>query len=117
MARALPLLLLAACGGSSPPTMLPDLAVPSPDMAAPGDMGPPPKTHVIVVVWNGLRADLIDPKVTPNLAIVAGAGAVFTDHHASWPPESMTNAASLATGAFPSENGVGATTAYVPGTT
>jgi hypothetical protein len=108
---------MVACGGGSAPVMLPDLSTPAPDMAPGPDMGPPPRTHVIVVVWDGLRSGPIDKNVTPNLALVANAGAIFQDHHAVWPPLTMPNAASLATGSFPSTSGLFATTVYAPGTT
>src|SRR5581483_5553286 len=114
MRLALPLLLAAACGGSPAPVELPDMATALPDMTPPPDLGPPPRTHVIVVVWDGLRADPIDANVPPTLAEVASAGATFTDHHATWPPLSMTNAASLATGAPPAANGGPANRIYAP---
>ena len=55
-------------------------------------------------VWDGLRPDSMTDQDTPRLSALAHQGAVFADHHASFPTYTMVNAASLATG-----GGVGAT--------
>src|SRR5215470_19888488 len=61
----------------------------------------PAGRHVIVVVLDGLRPDVIDPANMPNLARLRDGGTEFTDNHATYPTFTMMNSASFATGAFP----------------
>ncbi|HET7506554.1 MAG TPA: alkaline phosphatase family protein [Kofleriaceae bacterium] len=92
MNRVLVLYLLAACAPAASPTP-----------AAP--VSPPPGRSVIIVVWDGLRPDAIDPALTPNLARLRDGGVELTDHHATYPTFTMMNSASFATGAFPDLTG------------
>jgi hypothetical protein len=55
----------------------------------------------ILMVWDGLRPDLVSAKWTPNLFAMANAGVLFAHHHAIYPSITMVNAASLATGEPP----------------
>jgi arylsulfatase A-like enzyme len=83
--------LLAACSttAQTPPTL----------------PAPPPDRSVVIVVWDGLRADSIDPADMPNLVRLRDAGTELTDNHATYPTFTMMNAASFATGAFPDATG------------
>src|SRR5256885_5506309 len=45
--------------------------------------------HVIVVVWDGMRPDLVSAENTPTLFGLAKAGVFFRKHHSSYP--SSTN--------------------------
>src|SRR5262249_53866308 len=74
-----------------------------------------PRDRVILFVWDGLRPDGVTPEDTPNLAALARAGVTFADHHATYPTFTMINAASLATGCFPGQNGFYGNTCYEPG--
>jgi arylsulfatase A-like enzyme len=75
---------------------------------------PPPGRSVIIVVWDGLRPDTIDPAETPNLARLRDGGVDFTDHHATYPTFTMMNSASLATGAFPDATGYFGNVVWAP---
>ena len=75
---------------------------------APSTPAPPaPSKRVILFVWDGLRPDSITEEDTPRLSALAREGALFPDHHATFPTYTMVNAASLATG-----GGVGTTGLY-----
>jgi arylsulfatase A-like enzyme len=65
----------------------------------------PEQTRVIVFVWDGLRPDSVNADDTPNLIRLRDEGALFDDHHATYPTLTMMNSASFATGAYPATNG------------
>src|SRR5262252_4556702 len=97
---ALSVILLALAG---------DLCAQHPDASA--------KRHVIVFVWDGLRADDLTPEITPNYFALARTGVVFADHHAVYPTFTMMNSASIATGTYPdSRRGRGDTARLRQGT-
>jgi arylsulfatase A-like enzyme len=56
-------------------------------------------SRVLVMVWDGMRPDMVSPELTPRLAALASAGVVFDAHHAVLPTVTRVNAATLATGA------------------
>ncbi len=74
-----------------------------------------PAPRVIIVVWDGLRADGVTAADTPNLAALARRGVDFTDNHATYPTFTMMNAASIATGAFSDRSGFFGNDVYRPG--
>ncbi|HEU4727084.1 MAG TPA: alkaline phosphatase family protein [Kofleriaceae bacterium] len=104
LTRVVPLCLLVACAPAASPTP-----------AAPAS--PPPGRSVIIVVWDGLRADAIDPAVTPNLARLRDRGVEAIDHHATYPTFTMMNSASFATGAFPELTGYYGNVVWQPSAT
>jgi predicted AlkP superfamily pyrophosphatase or phosphodiesterase len=61
---------------------------------------------VMLMVWDGLRPDLVDEANTPNLFALEQAGVNFAHHHSIFPTLTMVNAAGLATGASPSRSGI-----------
>jgi len=61
---------------------------------------------VIVMVWDGLRPDSVNPEVTPQLYRLEHEGVYFARHHAIFPTETMVNAAVMGTGAPPSQTGI-----------
>jgi arylsulfatase A-like enzyme len=61
---------------------------------------------VILMVWDGLRPDFVTERDTPNLFALAREGVRFDRHHAIFPTLTMSNAASLATGASPAMTGI-----------
>lgn len=61
--------------------------------------------HVLLIVWDGLRPDVINEEDTPNLAGLRARGVNFTDHHSTYPTLTMINASSFATGGFPGTHG------------
>jgi len=68
---------------------------------------------VILMVWDGLRPDLVTARDTPNLYEMAHQGVRFDHHHSMYPTLTMVNAAALATGASPGVNGIVANTMYL----
>src|ERR1039458_2694364 len=68
---------------------------------------------VILMVWDGLRPDLVTARDTPNLYEMEHQGTRFDRHHSMYPTLTMVNAAALATGASPGVNGIVANTMYL----
>jgi phosphonoacetate hydrolase len=71
-------------------------------------------SRLLVMVWDGMRPDLVSPDLTPNLAALAGAGVVFDANHAVVPTVTRINAATLATGAPSSTHGLPANSFFAP---
>ena len=65
----------------------------------------PRDARVLLVVWDGLRPDMVNADDTPNLAGLRARGVDFTDHHSTYPTLTMINASSFATGAYPGTHG------------
>src|SRR5580704_5681427 len=61
---------------------------------------------VVLMVWDGLRPDLVTQRDTPNLFRMAREGVRFDRHHSIFPTLTMVNATALATGAPPGVNGL-----------
>src|SRR5271170_150355 len=61
---------------------------------------------VVLIVWDGLRPDLVTQRDTPNLFRLAREGVRFDKHHSIFPTLTMVNATALATGAPPGINGL-----------
>lgn len=108
--RIAALCCVAACGSSAPATPTAPSQPPVPVQPS-----PPPDRAVIVIVWDGLRPDVIDPADVPNLARLRDGGVDFTDNHSTYPTFTMMNAASLATGAFPGATGYYGNVVWQPG--
>lgn len=60
----------------------------------------------VLMVWDGLRPDLVDELNTPKLVALENAGVRFARHHSIYPTLTMVDAAGLATGASPSGSGI-----------
>ena len=61
----------------------------------------PTSTRTIVMVWDGLRPDSINPTDTPNLYNLRQSGVNFADNHSTYPTFTMMNGQSFASGSFP----------------
>jgi len=91
-------------------------AVPPPAAPTPAATPAPAKRRVIVMVWDGLRPDSIDPALTPELARLRDErGVSFEQHHAVYPTFTMMNAAALATGVRSAQHGFYGNIEYQPG--
>ncbi|MEO8523678.1 MAG: alkaline phosphatase family protein [Caldimonas sp.] len=88
---------ISACGGSDSP-------------AAPAAI--PQRT--IIMVWDGLRPDSINPTDTPNLFALRQQGVQFADNHSTYPTFTMMNGSSFATGSFPKTSGFYGNTFWTP---
>ncbi|MFC5499694.1 alkaline phosphatase family protein [Caenimonas terrae] len=89
--------LLTACGGG--------------DSSAAAVLAP---TRTIVMVWDGLRPDSVNPTDTPNLYALRQAGVNFSDNHSTYPTFTMMNGSSFATGSYPKTSGFYGNTFWVP---
>src|SRR5882762_2415073 len=70
--------------------------------------------HVVIVVWDGMRPDLVSEQNTPMLWKLAREGVTFRNHHAAYPSATMVNGTAMATGVYPSKNGIIANHVYRP---
>jgi hypothetical protein len=57
----------------------------------------------VLMVWDGLRPDMVTSIWTPNLFEMENEGVRFAHHHSVYPTVTMVNAASIATGAYPGD--------------
>jgi len=62
--------------------------------------------HVVIVICDSLRADLIDPAGTPFLAELKQRAASFAAHRSVFPSTTRASAASIATGCRPARHGL-----------
>ncbi len=62
--------------------------------------------RAVLVVCDGLRADMVTPGLTPNLVRIAGGARVFTRHRSVFPSTTRTTSASIATGCHPGRHGL-----------
>jgi hypothetical protein len=60
----------------------------------------------LLMVWDGLRPDLVNLRDTPNLYALQREGVLFSHQHAVFPTVTMANAAVLATGGEPGHTGI-----------
>lgn len=70
--------------------------------------------HIVVVVWDGLRADSVDETATPTLAKLAREGTFFARHHSVYPTSTEVNGTAIATGCYPAHSGVIGNREYRP---
>ena len=62
--------------------------------------------RAVLVICDGLRADMICPEWTPNLCRLGAAGRRFTNHRSVFPSTTRTTSASIATGCHPGKHGL-----------
>lgn len=60
----------------------------------------------MLVIVDGLRADMVTPGLTPALCAVGEAGCVFDGHRSVFPSATRVNSASIATGCYPAAHGL-----------
>jgi arylsulfatase A-like enzyme len=78
------------------------------------DSGVGKERHVVVIVWDGMRPDFLSERHTPALWKLAREGVTFRHHHASYLSATEVNGAAIATGCYPSHNGVFANYTFRP---
>src|ERR1700731_542647 len=61
---------------------------------------------MILMIWEGLRPDLVTQRDTPTLFRMAREGVRFDRHHSIFRTLTMVNATALSTGAPPGINGL-----------
>ena len=69
---------------------------------------------ILILIWDGLRPDMIDAELTPHLFEMAGRGVFCRASHAVFPTATRINASSLATGCYPGRHGIVDNELYVP---
>ncbi len=70
--------------------------------------------HVVIVVWDGLRPDMINHENTPTLARMVHEGTFFARHHSVYPTSTEVNGTAIATGCFPGHSGIIGNREYRP---
>jgi arylsulfatase A-like enzyme len=75
---------------------------------------PGPQKHVVVVVWDGMRPDLVSETNTPALWKLAKQGVIFRNHHSVYLSATNVNGTALATGVYPGHSGIIANQEYRP---
>src|SRR5437667_4273021 len=70
--------------------------------------------HVVIVVWDGMRPDLVSEQNTPMLWKLSREGVTFRNHHAAYPSATMVNGTAMVTGVYPGKNGIIANHVYRP---
>jgi predicted AlkP superfamily pyrophosphatase or phosphodiesterase len=74
-----------------------------------------PGSHrVVVVVWDGMRPDMVTEKNTPTLWKLAQDGVTFRNHHSVYPSATNVNGTALVTGVYPGHSGIIANHEYRP---
>jgi len=73
-----------------------------------------PERMVLVMVWDGLRPDLVTAQTTPALWEFAQSGMEFANHHSVFPTVTRVNSAVVATGCCPGTNGILGNSIYAP---
>ena len=62
--------------------------------------------RAVLVICDGLRADMVTPDLTPHLWALRSAGTHFTNHRSVFPSTTRTTSASIATGCLPGRHGL-----------
>src|SRR5690349_15839110 len=62
--------------------------------------------RAFVMVWDGLRHDMVSPDATPNLWRLAQSGVWFERSHAVYPTLTRANSPAISTGCRPGRAGV-----------
>ncbi|MFA7343401.1 MAG: alkaline phosphatase family protein [Terrimicrobiaceae bacterium] len=62
--------------------------------------------HAVIVVWDGLRPDMVNASNTPTLEKLRLGGTFFSRHHAVYPSTTEVNGTALATGMYPAGSGI-----------
>ena len=69
---------------------------------------------ILIVVFDGLRPELITESVTPALFGLAARGVRFPNSHATFPTLTRVNVGSMFTGCYPGRHGVVGNAMYLP---
>lgn len=79
------------------------------DIGASGAQGLPPHAstqRVVLIVWDGMRPDLVSEELTPNLHAFAARSAVYRRATGVFPSVTRPTTSSVSTGAYPAGHGV-----------
>ncbi len=70
--------------------------------------------HVVIVVWDGMRPDLVTPENAPTLCQLAREGVTFRNQHAVYLSATHVNGTAIETGMYPQRSGLIANYDYRP---
>ena len=70
--------------------------------------------YVVVIVWDGMRPDLVTPEHSPALCQLGKDGVVFKNHHSAYCTSTEVNGTAIATGVYPENSGILANRLYLP---
>ncbi len=62
--------------------------------------------RTVLMIIDGLRADMVTPTLTPNLCQIARTGRLFRQHRSVFPSATRVSSASIATGCLPMTHGL-----------
>ncbi len=62
--------------------------------------------RAVLMIIDGLRADLVTPEYTPALFRIAGSARFFSRHRSVFPSATRVNSASISTGCYPGTHGL-----------
>lgn len=71
--------------------------------------------RTLVLVFDGLRARDLNPRLMPRLSEFVRSGTVYERSHSGFPTETMAGAGELFTGSYPERSGITGNRMYVPG--
>jgi len=71
-------------------------------------------SHVVLIVWDGMRPDLVSEENTPTLCQLAREGVTFLHHHPVHVSSTEVNGTALATGVYPGQSTITANDEYRP---
>jgi predicted AlkP superfamily pyrophosphatase or phosphodiesterase len=71
-------------------------------------------SHVVLIVWDGMRPDFVSEENTPTLFAAARGGVTFLHHHPVYPSTTEVNGTALATGVYPAQSTIIANDEYRP---
>src|SRR5438876_4733814 len=76
--------------------------------------GAPASRRVVMIVWDGMRPDMMTEKNCPTLWRLAQEGVTFRHHHSVYPTATNVNGTALVTGVYPARSGIIANHEYRP---
>lgn len=62
--------------------------------------------RIVIVVFDGLRPDMVTPETMPTLRAFADSGTWYAESRCAFPSETRVNQASLVTGCWPGSHGI-----------
>jgi arylsulfatase A-like enzyme len=71
-------------------------------------------SHVVFIVWDGMRPDFISKENTPALFEMGSQGVTFLHHHSVYVSTTEVNGTALATGVYPSQSTIIANVEFRP---
>jgi arylsulfatase A-like enzyme len=71
-------------------------------------------SHVVLIVWDGMRPDFVSKENTPTLFEMSRQGVTFLHHHPVYVSSTEVNGTALATGVYPAQSTIIANVEFRP---